>query len=86
MNHHISVFIPVECQRDAYRELHALALPSLSKMQELGISALNNRDFGTLSSELTRFLIKQQERMLRTEQSQRRHLLTHYKNAQNNVK
>lgn len=86
MNRHISVFIPVECQRVAYRELHALALPSLSKMQELGISALNNRDFGTLSSELTRFLIKQQGRMLRTEPSQRRHLLTHYKNAQNNVK
>ncbi len=82
MNPCISVFIPVECQRDAYRELHALALPSLS----LGISALNNRDFGTLSSELTRFLIKQQERALRTEQSQRRHLLTHYKNAQNNLK
>ncbi|KTG34832.1 hypothetical protein cypCar_00015279 [Cyprinus carpio] len=58
-----------ECQRDAYRELQALALPSLSKMQELGISALNNRDFGTLSSELTRFLVKQQERMLRTEQN-----------------
>ncbi|KAF4113834.1 hypothetical protein G5714_006379 [Onychostoma macrolepis] len=59
-----------ECQRDAYKELHALALPSLGKMQELGISALNNRDFGTLSSELTRFLVKQQGRMLQTEQSQ----------------
>ncbi|XP_059405514.1 protein shortage in chiasmata 1 ortholog isoform X4 [Carassius carassius] len=58
-----------ECQRDAYRELQALALPSLSKMQELGISALNNRDFCTVSSELTRFLVKQQERMLRTEQN-----------------
>ncbi|KAK7164019.1 hypothetical protein R3I94_002670 [Phoxinus phoxinus] len=57
-----------ESQRDAYRELHALALSSLGKMQKLGISALNNRDFGTLSSELTRFLLKQQERMLRTEQ------------------
>ncbi|XP_039514607.1 protein shortage in chiasmata 1 ortholog isoform X2 [Pimephales promelas] len=57
-----------ESQRDAYRELHVLALPSLGKMQKLGISALNNRDFGTLSSELTRFLLKQQERMLQTEQ------------------
>ncbi|XP_051750781.1 protein shortage in chiasmata 1 ortholog isoform X3 [Ctenopharyngodon idella] len=57
-----------ESQRHAYRELHAMALPSMSKMQKLGISALNNRDFGTLSSELTRFLLKQQERMLRTEQ------------------
>ncbi|XP_077097802.1 protein shortage in chiasmata 1 ortholog isoform X2 [Siphateles boraxobius] len=57
-----------ESQRDAYRELHALALPSLGKMQKSGISALNNRDFGTLSSELTRFLLKQQEQTLQTEQ------------------
>ncbi|XP_073696221.1 protein shortage in chiasmata 1 ortholog [Garra rufa] len=58
-----------ESQRDAYRELHALAMPSLCKLQQLGISALNNRDFGTLSSELTRFLVKQQQRMLQTEQN-----------------
>lgn len=64
------MFTPVESQRNAYRELRALALPSLSKLQQLGISALNNRYFSTLSSELTRFLVKQQERMLRTEQSQ----------------
>ncbi|XP_067263701.1 protein shortage in chiasmata 1 ortholog [Chanodichthys erythropterus] len=57
-----------EIQRHAYRELRVLALPCLSKMQKLGIPALNNRDFSTLSSELTRFLLKQQERMLRTEQ------------------
>ncbi|XP_048044714.1 protein shortage in chiasmata 1 ortholog isoform X1 [Megalobrama amblycephala] len=57
-----------EIQRYAYRELCVLALPCLSKMQKLGISALNNRDFSTLSSELTQFLLKQQERMLRTEQ------------------
>lgn len=81
----MSLCIPVESQRDAYRELHALALPSLGRMQKLGISALNNRDFGTLSSELTRFLLKQQERMLRTEQGQKKHFLTHYKNAQESV-
>ncbi|XP_067295641.1 protein shortage in chiasmata 1 ortholog isoform X2 [Pseudorasbora parva] len=57
-----------ECQRDAYKELHALALPSLKKMQKFGISALNSRDFGTLSSELTRFLLKQQEQMLQKNQ------------------
>ncbi|KAK2910950.1 hypothetical protein Q8A67_003083 [Cirrhinus molitorella] len=59
-----------ESQRDAYRELHALALTSLSKLQQLGISALNNKDFATLSSELTRLLVKQQEIMLRTEQNE----------------
>lgn len=57
-----------ESQRDAYKELHALALPSLRKMQKLGVSALNSRDFGTLSSELTRFLLKQQEQMLQKKQ------------------
>ncbi|XP_050965415.1 protein shortage in chiasmata 1 ortholog [Labeo rohita] len=65
-----SVYVQAtESQRNAYRELRALALPSLSKLQQLGISALNNRYFSTLSSELTRFLVKQQERMLRTEQN-----------------
>ncbi|XP_051537287.1 protein shortage in chiasmata 1 ortholog-like [Myxocyprinus asiaticus] len=57
-----------ESQKEAYRELHALAVPSMSKMQESGLAALSNRDFSSLSTELTGFLLKQQERKLCTEQ------------------
>ncbi|XP_073808058.1 protein shortage in chiasmata 1 ortholog isoform X3 [Danio rerio] len=64
-----TVCVPAtESQRNAYMELHTMALPLMRKRQDLGISAFNNQDFSTLSSELTRFLLKQQEKMLQTAQ------------------
>nr|XP_055054356.1 T-cell acute lymphocytic leukemia protein 2 isoform X2 [Misgurnus anguillicaudatus] len=57
-----------ETQRNAYRELKVLGLPCLNKAHESGVSGLNNRDFDTLSPELTRFLLKQQERTRQTQQ------------------
>ncbi|XP_056601439.1 protein shortage in chiasmata 1 ortholog isoform X2 [Triplophysa dalaica] len=57
-----------EIQRSAYRELNVLAVPCLSRAVESGVTALNNRDFATLSPELTRFLLKQQERKHHTQQ------------------
>ncbi|XP_057205873.1 protein shortage in chiasmata 1 ortholog [Triplophysa rosa] len=55
-------------QRSAYRELNVLAVPRLSRAVESGVTALNNRDFATLSPELMRFLLKQQERKHHTQQ------------------
>ncbi|XP_066510495.1 protein shortage in chiasmata 1 ortholog-like isoform X2 [Hoplias malabaricus] len=53
-----------ETERFAYYELHALALPSLSRVCELDANALSCKDFKFLTSEDVSYSLKQQEKLL----------------------
>ncbi|XP_076854878.1 uncharacterized protein shoc1 isoform X2 [Brachyhypopomus gauderio] len=53
-----------ESERRAFWELHAVALPALGRVDDLGSTDLGRSDFSSLMPEDTRFYVKQQEKQL----------------------